>query len=414
MYDSVIESKRKLWVHGPKPEFELDDDWADQYYIAARVAALLIKGDCIVLPGGRDELRQWWKFLVETLGYDEDQVIWTTGRQYLLDHDIRDDLRGFLGLLDDQWVLNPYSITGPFLEWKDLTSGALVFGDMPNFTAYYANKGGLHPSIRDPTGDFVYKAVSDRVRLPRGYGRCINLADVRRAWELLGRIPCVLKPELATTGEGIVMFEDPTQLGELEGLFHMGPVVVQERLAIERFDDGQQITPSIQFNGSKPFATPVDQIIGDGCAFEGLRWPSKTYGENQLTYELRRAVSDLLEFMNPQGPGGFDFAVVDGQPILLDVNVGRSTGSHPARMFQAMNAPRAPFVAWKVVPSTDIWSFWEQMKRKELAFDRSTGIGVFPLCYLPGMWGMLMYLGPEECFSGAKQQATEAALSHLN
>lgn len=121
--------------------------------------------------------------------------------------------------------------------------------------------------------------------------------------------------------------------------------------------------------------------------------PSTTSSEFQQ--ELLEMTKRILQWLKPRGPGGFDFLSVNGKPVLIDPNVGRFTGAHPAKIFRSLYAPRMPFVCWKIEPNKNLGLLWDELNTKNIAFTLSSSrrTGVFPLCYLQGMWGMLIAFG---------------------
>lgn len=103
----------------------------------------------------------------------------------------------------------------------------------------------------------------------------------------------------------------------------------------------------------------------------------------------------VLDAIKPMGPGGLDFLSVGGKPVLVDPNP-RFTACHPPRIFGEMYAGRRPFLSWKISPSEmlSVGDFWKRLEAAKLAFRPRFGkSGVFPLCYMRGMWGMLVAFG---------------------
>lgn len=387
---------RRLWCHGPKPEYALDEDWADQWYIAARTMTLVRPGqDLIVLPGGNARTRAFWQFCCRVLGLHSDQAVWTSGHSYLLDDDIRSELLPQLRvrMQEGEWELVPYSVTPPFQQWaSDLP--ARVFGDPEEWVRIHSNKAILHPNAlsarRVPELPLLAEHVPE-ARVPRGFA-CTDQEELLTAFDLLseqGVQTMILKPVHGTTGEGIQAVSSCEQLHGYT--WPMGAVILEELLHVDHDQFGQIMAPSVQYIGLQLFDCVSDQGF-QGMAYEGNMTPSLTCAAFQERLMLQ--ARQLLEWLRPNGPGGFDFLSVANQPVLIDPNIGRFTGAHPARIFRALHAPHAHFICWKVSPQRDVEQLWESLMRSNLAFLPGTNRpGVFPLCWLPGMWGMLIAVG---------------------
>lgn len=109
-----------------------------------------------------------------------------------------------------------------------------------------------------------------------------------------------------------------------------------------------------------------------------------------------------------QGPGGYDFLSVNGEPILSDVNTGRFNGAHQPKLFLSQYAPEgSKWYCWKRKPSNDvsITDMWSALNEANLAFNPafapsyssasvhvagSATEGVFPLTYLRGIDGIFI------------------------
>ncbi|MBI5421112.1 MAG: hypothetical protein HZA35_02245 [Parcubacteria group bacterium] len=388
--------KQRLWCHSPKPEYALDTDWADQWYIGARTLPLVRpQKDIIILPGGNNQTQQFAEFCTRILGLTANQVLWTTGKNYLMDDDIKEELFDHIQYVMNQndWEIIPYSVTEPFLRWATLVNTP-IFGDNEQWVRIHSNKSILHPnaitSARDPLLPLLMENVDD-IRLPRGYA-CTTNDELNIAYDLLRANNVknlILKPAVGTTGEGIIPIDSRLQIVEYS--FPMGTVVLEERLQIDTDVHGKNISPSIQYVGKKILGNVTDQTF-KGVAYEGNSMPSTTSPEFQR--ELLGMVRKILAWLKPYGPGGFDFLSVDGKPVLIDPNVGRFTGAHPAKIFQALYAPKMLFACWKIEPIKNLEVFWDELNTKNIAFIPSSNrSGVFPLCYLQGMWGMLIAFG---------------------
>ncbi len=377
-------TRRALWCHGPRPEYEKDSDWADQWYIPARTLPLVRpRKDVVVLPGGNDQIREFAAFCARELGFDPAQIKWTSGRRYLLDEgicaELLPELRKITG--HGRWTVIPYSVTPQFRAWsKEI--GAAVFGDTESFVERFGNKGILHPEIGAPKPRFALGNRVPGLLIPKGF-ICASQPALRGAWGRLkdaGVDSLLLKPIYGATGEGIIRIANKEALEGYE--FPMGPVALEELLPAET-------TCSVQFNGTAVFGAVTDQFVNGWC-WEGNMAPSSM--PPRLTTYTMMSASRILASLGEEGlrgPGGFDFVIARDRPYLVDVNLGRFTGAHIPKLFREMYAPNARLMSWKADPKVGVHEYGERLRARGIAFERNEGYGVFPICYLPEMWGML-------------------------
>lgn len=398
---------KRLWCHSPRPEYVLDKDWADRWYIPARVLPLVRPGwDMIVLPGGNHQTARFTRFVCEVVGLKERQILQTSGRDYLLDHGIErellPDLRRILS--DPEWMILPYSITREFRDW---TTGCacFIFGDEVGFADKYGNKGILHPApdMSTPFGELVGECVPG-INIPRGF-TCRNQAELEEAWRMLseaGATNLLLKPIFGATGEGILPVRGEADFSGYA--FQMGPVVLEERLCASS-------SCSVQFNGAQLFGDITDQRLQD-FAWEGNMVP--THLSRCVQGAVLQSAEQMLAWLGTKGlsgPGGFDFVIEDGAPYLVDMNLGRFTGAHVPKLFRDLYASRSILASWKVNPGEDVFRFWDKLVSRGIAFrPNSSSTGVFPLCYLPGMWGMLLAFGESEAELESLRKEAEECL----
>lgn len=387
--------RRRLIVCGPRPEYALDADWADKWYLPARMIAAVRPGDVIILPGGYEPLRDFVAAVCPLLGIDTWQIWWTSGTNYLLDADIEAEVIPSLQQLMGEgsgWELLPCGVHQGFTRWASRFPAARVLGDAESWCDRYATKAVLHPPVREqrpPVAAFA------GVPIPRGY-TCVDKGELLRGARMLGEVGIaefVVKPVIGTTGEGIVFVSGERGVGAAaSGAFSMGDVVIEERLPVDKDLDGHVIAPSLQFVGGRLLGEPLDQVM-NGVAFAGNIGPSRT--PHRFQRELVSQARRVLAALRPQGPGGFDFLSVGGRPVLVDPNLGRLTGAHPPRMFMETHAPTArAFMTWKVHDAmAPIDAVISRLSRRSILFQRGQAGGVFPLCYLPGAWSMLLSFG---------------------
>lgn len=391
MFD-LFKTGNILWCHGPKPEFEMDGDINDRFYIPARVLPLVNReSDLIILPSGNAELKEFFRFCKKLLGLRDEQVIWTSGKSYLLDDDIRKELMPILKrTVNKKLRIVPYSVTAPFLSWA-LGLPCEIVGDEESWTRKYSDKSIIHSHPKTGSKEILLEDIIG-LKVAKGY-TCSDKKELLSASNLLTEAGVkngfVIKPAVGTTGEGIIFLNSTKELEKYH--FPMGKVIIEERLIVDKDKNGRAIAPSVQFVGANLYEEIMDQEIRE-TAFEGNVCPSKA--PQSLQREIFSMSKIVLEWMKPKGPGGFDFLSVNNKAYFTDPNVGRFTGAHPSRMFRDLYAHGKMFKSWKINPACDIWSFWKKVEDKNLAFYPGCSAGgIFPLCYLKNMWGMIIVIG---------------------
>lgn len=228
----------------------------------------------------------------------------------------------------------------------------------------------------------------------------MTIGELERAYRMLqdqGVECCIRKISTGTSGDGIVLVRDRDDL--LRGAFTGSPIeILEEKVEIARDESGHELTPSIQFNGSEVLGVSAQRV--DGYAFAGNCFPSGLGSE--LEEQILVMARSVLFEMNPLGPGGLDFLIAAGDcecPVLVDPNLGRSTGAHPLHYFRMQYAlPGSVCITQKIDAAEitgDIWSFWHKLERQSLHFLRHTRAGVAPLVFLPGMYAMLLAVGED-------------------
>ena len=380
-----------IFCHGPKPEHELDNDWADKYYIPGRVHSLVRPGlDHIVLPAGRSELEEFSAFCGKVLGLKSDQVLWTTGKDYLLDHGIQRELMPAMHRIvtERDSVLVPYCVTGPFHGWGPSLKVPII-GDSEDWARRHADKAILHPNAIPKNRD-VGTPLLRGVNVPKGFA-CENVEELMLAARLLkeqGVGELILKPRFSTAGEGMIKGVNAEQMEKYD--FPMGGVVLEQCLKFEGVS-------SIQFLANHLLPCPTDQLVKD-CVFMGNIVPSRKPARFQS--ELMHMAQEIVDQLGPKGLGALDFLEVENRPVFIDPNLGRWTGGWIGRRFHQMYAPKSCYQSWKLpskvndgnIPS--VFQFWEKLNSKGLAFNpQKPRTGIFPLCYLPKMWSMLVAVG---------------------
>lgn len=384
---------RLLFCQGPKPEHFTDPEWEDKYYISARVLGLVRPGiDVIVLPGDNAEVRSFANFIARVIGLEGWQILYTTGQNYLLDADIGYELILTISKLfaehSGQWLLAPYCGNAAFNYWASrYFPNISVLADDEEWADRMADKGILHPNAIPERRNVLMPYIGHLAQAvtPRGY-TCDSKDELLLGAEMLhkaGIERLILKPRFTSAGFGTFF---PTQ-AELEAYnFPEGGVVLEEVLNF-------QGVSSIQFYGTKLLPCPTDQLVR-GAVFDGNIVPSRQPIEFQR--QLMQAAQSVLDYIQPKGLGAFDFLDVDGVPYLVDPNLGRWTGGWISRWFHQIHAAWMVYQAWKIHPPSELSvdKYWKRLVSAGVAFiPGSNKPGVFPLCFLSGMWSMLIAFG---------------------
>jgi len=373
---------RVLWAHGPKPEYALDSDWADQYYIPARVIPCIGKNDTVILPGGSTEVREFWEFCCRVLGLQDEQAMWTSGSNYLLDQDIAKELVPELSarIGDEIFTIYPYAATEESEKWTSKFLHATVFGDKPSFGDRYGRKRILHPHVNFSEQQTLVRKLVDDIDVLPGFF-CENWEDAQKAFALLGG-HVVIKPDHGALGEGIITdVTEENKLAEYD-FANFGSAVV------EKYVDFSHAI-AVHFKRQGIYGEVLDQVISSGgTAYEGSVGPSEA--SSIMQNEARSITQKLILKMKPMGPGGFDYFVVDEKLYLTDPNVGRFTGAHAPKLFRDRWAPNAALRSWQIKPEKKLNRIWSQLQQRGIAFSPEKGCGVFPLAYLDGMHGLFI------------------------
>jgi len=386
---------RYLICHGPKPEFELDGDVNDKFYLPTRPVSSMRTHDVVILPR-HAAIEEFTDFLMMLGVIMPKQILWTSGKNYLLDDDIDQELEHEIAKLvaSGKWVIAPYSVTKPFKHWSTKLNLSIIGDHEDQWVRHYTTKKFLHPAVSDKMPKQPLVSQIPGVRIARGYS-CTDLEDLRTAFYQLQADEigeCIVKPVDGSTGEGIFTVSSVRDFQDYT--FPMGDVVIEEKLRIDLDKCGRQIAPSIQFMGRKISHQVTDQVI-DGVAFAGNISPSAT--SRQFQDEVHFMTREIVAAIKPKGPGGLDFLSVDGRPVLVDPNIGRITAAHPAINFRNLYAPDACFETRKVsgTPKVTAREFWHECQNRNIAFKPGNGTisGVFPLCFIKDMWGMTIAIG---------------------
>ncbi len=384
----------------PKPEFwNTEPGNRDQYYIAGRMILSMKSCDRIVLPCGSLELERFVEFCIKVFGYKSDQFIWVPKDPYLLEDAVLTNWGRLAPYLEDcrEGVIVPYAANQKHWDIASML-GMAVMGEEPDFAEMYGNKCTLHLHIKanggDKTGGRPYFDGIQGLRIPRGYV-VDDWDQLRFAISVLNRdgvSRMVIKAPLGAGGDGIYL--NITHGGILPASLTF-PVVLEEMIEIIH-------APSVQYTGGVWNGTILLQVM-DGNSFAGNHlWspPEKVVGQINTMTRL------LIDHLKPQGCGGFDFLVdTSGLVYFVDPNP-RMTGAHPALWARERLLPcaqKTPFLTWKVKAQVDVFEFWKRLQEAGIAFNAQIGQGVVPLCYMPGVWSMLMAFGPTDAVLNSLQ-----------
>lgn len=430
MEDDEMLNNTTIWCHGSLPMYENDGDPHDQWYLPARVISLVGPKDYVIVPH-HQLIEQFVQFCMVWLGLSEGQVIWTSGQNYLLDHDIRAELLGPLYELYQQKpgpvTFAPYAAISDFYEWVfTLRNGnpdkLRVCGDSLDFVQQFGHKAILHPVIECDAGDHKYQCVQDSIQglnIPQGF-ICYTQHGLLEAYARLkeaGVQACMIKPVFAAGGAGIE--EIPGELFLRQYEFPLGcPVIIERQLIVAKYLTGklpEEICWGTNFFGTELFGDLTNNLL-NGYGWVGNRSPAAipVTTKNLINTQIRQILKFLGEH-GLQGPGGFDLlgegvqSVDTGEalcvnsqadlaqvkPWFIDPNIGRFCGGHLVKLFQQRYAQGKIVLGWKFDPPSDVpvADFFAMLDAYQVAYkplDSGSNSGLFPSCYLPGMWGMMM------------------------
>lgn len=393
-----------LIIQDPKPEYELDlSDPHARAYIPARWAWFLKPKDIIVLPE-YPGMRDWWDFIRRTFHLSKSQAFFTSGKEFTMSGELLENVPRIGRRVESfheggDVLVFPYSRTERLTAFTE-TRYPRIVGDPQSWARRHSDKGILHPC---PPG------VSRPQRLPllsnvpvcRGYTCRAEGREILLAYQALkksGVKKVIAKARNAAAGDGFVLDFTPDRLNaEILKVWEGYSGVALEEMR-EKFVAG-----SLQFVGRETFSEPTLQIT-NGPTYSGNEVPARY--SKKARRKIIEVTEKVLAQIKPRGPGAFDFLVEGGEVFLVDPNLGRTTGGMIGRFFRARYAPHSCYRSWKI-PSEllsrmpDVETFYERLGEKGLQpnFTRTRNSpevsGVFPLCYLKGIWGMLIAVGED-------------------
>lgn len=380
-------------------------------YFPARSIALLSTGHgTVVLPRSVD-MELMWNFMAQQCGLTVDQVIWyelpvdylTNSMDYALMSDRKANVALHHRVLSGQQNMVVFADRPLLRTWFE-NIGFTITCDTKEWRSKYGYKHILHPTVHSETGKSVLEELSEHpVRVPRGFV-CSNTAELLIAVQKMADYTdnpitdVLLKPILGSDGDGIEFYKLDDIVGFTNYPFLMLDIAIEEKLNVQKHDDGSIMTVVTHYYKNELFGPSCDQLFGPGdmnTAFLGNIYPSLV--SKSMREECEDVANELIRTCAPQGPGGFDFLFQDGRSYLVDVNGGRFNGGmYPKVFHQHFNNIDSAYVAFKFVPQCSLAELWSMLERKKMAFYCQSihpRIGIFPLVHLPGVFGSYIAIG---------------------
>jgi hypothetical protein len=385
MSDSSSSTLRRVFIHTPTPDTERPgfNDTLRYYYASRAIPLLTPVQDIVVLPKGDECLVQFWNWACCFLGYKNSQVIWTTGKTFSLYSEL-DEVQQQLPSNEELEVI-PHTNHTVLKLWCEKHKYKLK-GDNTVWKHSCGHKGILHQqkeqlaALGIPILPGIF--VPNRNNIVACYKQFMKELHLKNSTD---HTPDVyVKPVLGTSGRGIKVLHSLNDAMEYQQ--HSAdmdcPYLIEEAKKIDHYPDGTCSTPSVIWNGTDVI-TCSDQITSDDVKFLGNEHPPRC--SDKVKDLCRAATHRLLEYIQPQGYGGVDFIVSDGEPYMVDINAGRLCASHhPFLTLQKFG--RQNDVAYRTllvrITVDDVFKFWKQLENNSLAFyigNKSSTSGAFIL-----------------------------------
>jgi len=384
-YTNGLSSSETFGVvaQSPRPEYEHDGDWADQYYIPARMLGVMNQDTCILLPRHHvlQEYVTWFNNAYYNLMYGVDlKVIWLDDSSYLLDDNVDAGVLDQISTWSEGYSslsIFPYSLTANFVRWFERLNQAGIFGESIDFYEKNANKTILHPGYSS-----LNLSAVEGLNVPNGRA-CSDIAEVKDAICKLGD-DVMLKEAFGSGGAGIFSYHPGFDFSLLTNF----PYLVERKLNLDQALDGSELSLSVQFAGGEVCGLPTRQIL------HGMHNVGNVIGEElyaSYSQEVLRQVDILLPVLEKEGMigfGGVDFLFENNKPYLVDVNLGRPTACHPAWMFRDnhfQGRTLSNFATLELPFARSINQVWPLVEQSKLNLEVGSDFGVFPLYHLQGM-----------------------------
>ena len=320
---------KSVIAQGPKPEYERDDDWADQYYLPARFLSACNPNTMVVLPEHRSlrDFVNWFQENVFRPRFNQAlNVLWLDDSEYLLDRNVTFDnihtMQTFLDGARDA-VVFPYSTYSAFYDWFGQLNGVSLLGESNDFYRNFANKTILHPGSES---GLDLSRVSG-LRIPNGIN-CFNQSELNAAFDSFASDRVLLKDPFGSGGAGISLVSNTDSFGDVSEF----PQMLEQCLELDTLSDGSELSLTVQFTAGEVMAVPTRQIVHGTHSAGNVIMESEFMHLYDDVMNQSRIVASLLSDSGMKGLGGVDFLFQDGVAYLVDVNLGRPTAAHPAWM----------------------------------------------------------------------------------
>jgi hypothetical protein len=326
-----------------------------------RIMPLMQKSDLILLQRNAKEAQKFFHFCAPLFSLNPKQmVLFEPTTDGTLSKDTITLLTSKMSPTHT-WHLSAYATTPDMIALADTLNISL-------------NADPTH--IVDMLGSKDFLIHNSDINTPHGY-ICHTREELHDAysWFAHKKKRALLKSHTSTGGRGIIELIDHEQIQKYT--FTFGPVVVQELHETDCYDDGSPCTLSVQFEGQHILGV-TDQHV-QNFAFKGSTFPSRA--PLHIQDHIHTIVASLIKKYHIRGPGGCDFIVVNGTPLLVDINIGRMTGVHPAWWFRRLYAPNASFKLYHIHHNTTLHNWWSALKKAQKHFDTTKHTGIVPLAY---------------------------------
>lgn len=389
--DITGKSAIRIWVTSSIPEVR-----HPQLRIEApcRPLCLLRPGkDFIVLPGGQENVADFAEFCKEIFHLGPNQFIFAEADKDCLclddavDSDVISKIKDVIEAKSDgdQMVIVPRAVSPNFQSWTSKldVSTVKVFGEDSDWFSKWGKKNGLFRQASAPDmPSLIEAALGTRCQIRRGF-ICHSNDELLAAFAVLN-IKANEKAWICPVDCHEGRFSKTVGSMEEIKLYHFsdGSVFISKVLSLDKAPDGLPITTSVTYMKGAIFGQGWNDTVFLGNRKQGMRL-SVTPVEFQA--EVAKLTATILREMKPQGPGSIDFGMLDGKPVLVDMECNSMTTVHYAKLFMETYAPGKVMCLWNSHPpaDVDVWTFWSRMLERGLAFvpGKSTS-GVFPLLFL--------------------------------
>jgi hypothetical protein len=198
-------------------------------------------------------------------------------------------------------------------------SSIKVFGEDADWIARWGKKNGLFRQADSPDqASAIEQLLGGRCAIKTGY-ICHNTEDLVKAFELL-QVKDKQKALICPVDYHEGNFSKTVSSIEEVKLYHFtdGSVLISKVLGLDKAPDGLPIATSVTYMKGAIFGQGFNDTVHLGNKKQGMRM-SVTTAEFQA--EVTKLTAAILREMKPQGPGSIDFGMLNGKPILMDMEV---------------------------------------------------------------------------------------------